>query len=128
MKFTIAVGALAAASCASAFVLPARTSFNGVATVQRQATCVFGNGKYDGQEWNDDAKKDVLSTYDASAPWSETNFDPYKKVRLGEEWVVRAGVCICTSTRGCCWCLFVTGIFDFSTPARMFAAVRTVSA
>lgn len=80
MKFTIAVGVLAAASCASAFVLPARTSV-GVAsnTVQRQATAVFGKGKYDGKVWDDDAKTDVLSTYDASQPWSDTNFDPFKK-------------------------------------------------
>lgn len=84
MKFTIAVGVLAAASCASAFVVPARTSFNGVAssTAQRQATAVFGNGKYDGQLWDDDAKDDVLSSYDASQPWSDTNFDPFKKVGL----------------------------------------------
>lgn len=67
MKFTIAVGVLAAASSASAFVLPARTSVGEASnTVQRQATAVFGKETYDGNVWDDDAKTDVLSTYDAS--------------------------------------------------------------
>eukprot|EP00638_Chattonella_subsalsa_P013717 CAMPEP_0117793888 /NCGR_PEP_ID=MMETSP0948-20121206/10354_1 /TAXON_ID=44440 /ORGANISM="Chattonella subsalsa, Strain CCMP2191" /LENGTH=165 /DNA_ID=CAMNT_0005624485 /DNA_START=16 /DNA_END=514 /DNA_ORIENTATION=- len=35
------------------------------------------------KEWNDAAKQDVLSMYDPSQPWSETNFDPFKRDKTG---------------------------------------------
>lgn len=77
MKFTIAVGVLAAASCASAFVLPAPGVLSQTRT--RATTTVVFKGKYDGEVWDQAAKDDVKSTYDASQPWSESNFDPFKK-------------------------------------------------
>lgn len=82
MKFTIAaVGVLAAASCASAFVAPGavRTGM-APAAVRSTTTRVMANGKYDGKEWNDDAKADVSASYDPSQPRTELNFDPYAKV------------------------------------------------
>lgn len=84
MKFSSAVvGALAAASCANAFVVP------GAAIVRQHtrssATVVNAGGKYDGKLWDDAAKADVLSTYDPSAPWSETNFDPNVKDAAGNK-------------------------------------------
>ncbi|CAM9726418.1 unnamed protein product [Chrysoparadoxa australica] len=72
MRFFVAAAILATAT---AFVAP--TAPVGA------ATRLFAGGKYDGQEWNDEAKKDVLSMYNPDEPWSETNFDPYKKNKDG---------------------------------------------
>lgn len=84
MKFTIAVGVIAAAaSCASAFVVPAGP-VRGMAPVAARSTVtrVNAGGKYDGKLWDDEAKKDVASQYDASQPRSETNFDPFEKASV----------------------------------------------
>lgn len=74
MKFTIAVGVIAAASCASAFVVPAAPV--------RSVTRVNGLGKYDGQLWDSAAKDDIKSMYDPSQPRSDTNFDPFETASL----------------------------------------------
>lgn len=83
MKFTIAVGVIAAASCASAFVVPA-APVRGMAPVAARSTVtrVYRGGKYDGELWDTAAKEDVKSLYDPSQPRSETNFDPFEKVSL----------------------------------------------
>jgi hypothetical protein len=44
-----------------------------------RSMAVFGSGKYDGKVWDKAAKDDVASTYDPAQPWSDTNFDPFKK-------------------------------------------------
>lgn len=83
MKFTIAaVGVIAAASCASAFVVPTAPVGGLAQTAARSSvTRVNAGGKYDGKLWDDAAKNDVKSTYNADEARSETNFDPFVKVR-----------------------------------------------
>mmetsp|Transcript_7185 Transcript_7185/g.8970 ORF Transcript_7185/g.8970 Transcript_7185/m.8970 type:complete len:114 (+) Transcript_7185:55-396(+) len=66
---------LALIATASAFMLPQ--------TAHMRNSFSLAAGKYDGQEWNDAAKQDVLSMYDPSQPWSETNFDPFKRDKTG---------------------------------------------
>eukprot|EP00611_Tribonema_gayanum_P025841 TRINITY_DN599_c0_g2_i2.p2 TRINITY_DN599_c0_g2~~TRINITY_DN599_c0_g2_i2.p2 ORF type:complete len:144 (-),score=39.42 TRINITY_DN599_c0_g2_i2:222-653(-) len=72
MKFAV-VALLALVAAASAFVAPSAP------LAQRSCSRLFAEGKYDGKLWDEAAKQDVLSTYDASKPWGETNFDPYKR-------------------------------------------------
>ncbi|CAM9634257.1 unnamed protein product [Choristocarpus tenellus] len=75
MKTSFALCCMAvAAAGVSGFVVPPSGAV--------RAPALLG-GKYDGQVWDDAAKKDVLSTYDASKPWSEINFDPFKKDAKG---------------------------------------------
>lgn len=82
MKFTIAaVGVIAAASCASAFVVPTTPVGGLTQTARSTVTRVNAGGKYDGKLWDDAAKNDVKSLYNADEPRSETNFDPFEKVR-----------------------------------------------
>mmetsp|Transcript_9412 Transcript_9412/g.12319 ORF Transcript_9412/g.12319 Transcript_9412/m.12319 type:complete len:115 (-) Transcript_9412:482-826(-) len=76
ISFT-AILLLALIATATAFVLPQ------MGPVMQRNTFSLKAGKYDGQEWNDAAKQDVLSMYDPSQPWSETNFDPFKRDKTG---------------------------------------------
>ena len=46
---------------------------------QVRSMALFGSGKYDGKVWDKDAKDDVAASYDPSQPWSDNNFDPFKK-------------------------------------------------
>lgn len=52
------------------------------AAARSSVTQVNGQGKYDGELWDDAAKKDQASMYDSSKPRSETNFDPYEKASV----------------------------------------------
>ncbi|CAN0028708.1 unnamed protein product [Scytosiphon promiscuus] len=86
MKFTTAVVFAASCACASAFVAPGAAVSRGIAQPTRAASVQSLNaGKYDGKVWDDAAKADVLSEYDASQPWSETNFDPNVKDGAGNK-------------------------------------------
>lgn len=81
MKFTIAACVIAAAaSGASAFVVPTTAVRSMAPATARSSTSLYGKGKYDGELWDEAAKNDVKSTYDASQPRSETNFDPFEVV------------------------------------------------
>lgn len=44
------------------------------------SSCLFSKyGKYDGLLWDNEAKKDVYSTWDPNAPRSAMNFNPFGK-------------------------------------------------
>eukprot|EP00612_Vaucheria_litorea_P005939 CAMPEP_0171462072 /NCGR_PEP_ID=MMETSP0945-20130129/6260_1 /TAXON_ID=109269 /ORGANISM="Vaucheria litorea, Strain CCMP2940" /LENGTH=112 /DNA_ID=CAMNT_0011988533 /DNA_START=13 /DNA_END=351 /DNA_ORIENTATION=- len=56
-----------------------------ISSIQRTSVTVYGNGKYDGELWDDAAKQDVKSMYDPSQPRTETNFDPFVRDENGNE-------------------------------------------
>lgn len=87
MKFTFAaIGVIAAASCASAFVVPTAPVGALAQSARSTVTRVNAGGKYDGQLWDDAAKNDVKSLYNPDEPRSETNFDPFVKVSGRAAW------------------------------------------
>ena len=46
-------------------------------------TIHFGDGKYDGQLWDMDAKLDIFGTWDPETPRGETNFNPFEQNKDG---------------------------------------------
>ena len=46
-------------------------------------TIHFGDGKYDGQLWDMDAKLDIFGAFDPESPRSDTNFNPFEQNKDG---------------------------------------------
>ena len=84
MKFTIAA-TLALFASASAFA-PAAPAF-GVASRAssslRMADGDFVWGKYEGQLWSNDAKKEIYAAWDPNAARSTLNFNPFENNKDG---------------------------------------------
>lgn len=46
-------------------------------------TIHFGDGKYDGQLWDMDAKLDIFAAFDPESPRGDTNFNPFEQNKDG---------------------------------------------
>ena len=46
-------------------------------------TIHFGDGKYDGQLWDMDAKLDIFGAFDPESPRGDTNFNPFEQNKDG---------------------------------------------
>ena len=66
-----------------ALLAVAAQAFSPMAAPKAIRTINFGDGKYDGQLWDMDAKLDIFGAFDPESPRGDTNFNPFEQNKDG---------------------------------------------